>query len=245
MQIVLVGVVLATVTALQARPAAAGTVIGKLELPPAPERPPLKHKGFLDRVDNPLAPVRPVNAAPSLAVVLEGDDKPQNGGASVTWELAGESFARPVLAVPVGTEVVIKNTSKSARVIVATEDPKLIPAGPIQAGSPKSFRPTAPAILTLGDTAAPHLTAKLLIVDTKYVATVDDAGKFEIPDVAAGSYKLRVYYYYPQAGKDGWLDLKVDAVAVAAGKAKAEVATKIPAGYPIQGAAAPADQKGK
>jgi len=213
--------------------AVAGSLSGKLELPPPPDRPPVKNKGFLDRVDNPLAPVRPLAVAPNLAVVLEGEDKPQAGGNSVTWELAGDSFARPVLAVPVGTEVVIKNTSKSARMIAAAEDGKLIPAGLIQAGSPKSFRPTEAKAYTLGDAAVPYLKGKLVVVDTKFVASVDDTGKFDIADIPAGTYKLRVYFFQPATGKDGWIERPDESVTISA-KGKSEITAKLPAGYPIQ-----------
>jgi hypothetical protein len=214
--------------------ARAGSVAGKLELAPPPDRPPVATKGFLDRVDNPLAPVKPLNLAPALVVVLEGDEKPTSGGLQITWELAGDSFARSVLAVPVGAEVVIKNTSRTARMLVAAEDPKLIPGGPINAGGPKSFRPSEAKTYTVGDSAAPHLKGKLVVVDTKYVATVDDAGKFEISDVPAGAYKLRVYLFSPAIGKDGWLDLPETTVTVPA-KGKVESTAKLPAGYPVKG----------
>ncbi len=214
--------------------ARAGSVTGKLELPPPPDRPPVATKGFLDRVDNPLAPVKPVNMAPGLVVALEGDEKPASGGLQITWELAGDSFGKPVLGVPVGAEVVIKNTSRTARMLVAAEDPKLIPGGPINAGGPKSFRPAEAKTYTIGDSAAPHLKGKLVVVDTKYVSGIDDTGKFEIGDVAPGTYKLRVYVFSPTTGKDGWIELPETSVTVPA-KGKAELSAKLPAGYPVKG----------
>jgi hypothetical protein len=212
----------------------AGSLTGKLELPPAPERPRVATKGFLDRVDNQLTEINQVNMATGLVVVLEGDEKPTSGGLQVTWELAGDSFGKPVLAVPVGAEVVIKNTSRTARMLVAAEDPKLIPGGPINAGGPKSFRPLEAKTYTIGDSAAPHLKGKLVVVNTRYVASVDDTGKFEIADVAAGAYKLRVYVFSPVVGKDGWLEMPEVSVTVPA-KGKGEAAAKLPAGYPVKG----------
>jgi hypothetical protein len=203
---------------------AAGPVVGKLDLPPAPDRPPIAAKGFLDRMENPLAPVRPVQVTPYLLVVLEGDGKVESP-AQVTWDLAGESFARPVVGAAVGAEVVIKNTSKVARTLVAAEDPKLIPAGPINPTGPKSFRPTAPAIYTIGDKDAPHLRGVVVVVPTKHIATVDALGRFSFEGVPEGTYKLRVFY------KSGWLD-KVEQTVNVGGK-KTEVSVKIPAGYPL------------
>lgn len=205
---------------------AANTVIGKVELPPAPDRPAVVAKGFLDRVENPLAPVRPVAVAPYLLVVLEGDGKVDTP-AQVNWDLAGESFGRPVVGAPVGAEVVIKNTSKIARNLAALEDPKLIPAGPINPTGPKSFRPAEPKIYTITDKDAPHLKGVLVVVPTKHVAFVDAAGKFDFGDVPEGQYKLRVFY------RTGWIDKPDDTINVGT-KGKTEVTVKIPAGYPVK-----------
>lgn len=219
LRVVVFGVVTGS-SYLFASAAMAGPVFGKLDLPPPPDRPPPATKGFLDRVENPLAPARPVAVTPWMIVVLEGEAKPSSPG-QVTWELPGESFARPVMGAPAGAEVVIKNTSRTARTLVAAEDPKLIPAGPINPTGPKSFRPSeAGKVYSIADTDAPHLKGKLVVVGTPYVTTVDDAGKFDFGDVAEGSYKLKVFY------KDGWLEGTTD---VTVGKGKVEVNPKVPA----------------
>jgi len=198
----------------------AGPVLGKLELPPLPERPPLAAKGFLDRVENPLAPARPVAVTPFMIVALEGAEKPGSPG-QVSWDLVGESFSRPVMGAPVGAEVVIKNTSKTARTLAAAEDKGLVPAGPINPTGPKSFRVTEAKIYTIADADAPHVRGKLVVVNTPFVSAVDDAGKFEFSDVPPGDYKLKVFY------KDAWLDMSTD-VTVGA-KGKTEVNPKVPA----------------
>jgi len=204
----------------------AGNVVGRLELPPPPDRPPVVAKGFLDRIENPLATVRPVAVAPQVVVALEGGAAPESP-AQVTWDLVGESFSRPVIVVPIGAEVVIRNPSKTARMLVAAEDPKLIPSGPINPTGNKSFRPTEAKIYTIGDKDAPHLKGTIVVVNTKHVATVDAAGKFEIADVPEGSYKLRVFY------QSGWIDRPDEAVTVP-GKGKVDVSVKVPAGYPLK-----------
>lgn len=203
--------------------ALAGPVAGKLELPPPPDRPPVVARGFLDRVENPLAPARPLVVTPYMIVALEGTEKSASPG-QVTWDLVGESFARPVIGAPVGAEIVIKNTSKVARTLAAAEDPKLVPTGPINPTGPKSFRVTEPKIYTISDADAPYLKGKLVVVETPFVTTVDDAGKFEFSDVPEGSYKLRVFY------KDAWLEVVTDVVVPA--KGKTEVNPKIPAFVP-------------
>jgi hypothetical protein len=139
-----------------------------------------------------------------------------------------------VLAVPVGTEVVIRNTSRTAHILAAAEDPKLVPSGPINLGGPHSFRVTAPGIYTVGDTQTPYLKGKLVVTDARYTAAVDENGKFDIADIAPGTYKLRIYYFHLPTGKDGWIDRTDDTVTIPA-KGKAEITAKVPPGYPVKG----------
>ncbi|HEU0032288.1 MAG TPA: hypothetical protein VFQ53_16770 [Kofleriaceae bacterium] len=209
--------------------ALANPVVGKIELPPPPPRPPIAVKGFLDRVDNPYKRVRDVDVGSYMVVVLDGEAKEGVVPKQLSWDLVGESFARPVAIVSVGAEVVIKNVSKTARTLVALEDPKLIPSGPINPTGPKSFRPTEPKLYTITDKDAPHLKGKLVVVASPFVGNVDvvnNVGKFEI-DAPEGSYKVRVFY------RDNWLDHAEATVNVPA-KGKAEVTVKIPAGYPLK-----------
>lgn len=205
-------------------PVTAGPVSGKLDLPKElPPREPAATKGFLDRVETPLAQLRPVTVTPHMVVVLEQAEGAQKGTApaQVIWELVGESFARPVMIAPVGAEVVIKNVSKTARTLVALEDDKLVPSGPINPTGPKSFRVAEAKVYTIADKDAVHLRATLVTVTSPYVALVDDAGKFELADVPEGNYKLRVFY------KTGWLDGTTDVTV--GGKGKTEVNPKVPA----------------
>jgi hypothetical protein len=211
----------------------AGTVVGRLELPAAPERGPVVAKGFLDRTENPLAEIRKLNIAPFFVVALEGPARSDSAPAEVTWDLVGESFARPVIAVPVGAEVVIKNQTKISRTIGAAEDPRLI-AGPLNPAGTKSFRATQPAVYTIGDKDAPHLRGKIVVVATAHVANVDDNGRFEMTDVPDGSYKLRIYYY-DRAGEargrgSDWLPFTTDVTVTSKGKAnRTDVNVKVPA----------------
>jgi hypothetical protein len=208
--------------ALAAR-AHAGNVTGKLDLPSTlPARPPLQVKGFLDRVENPLAPVKSPAPTQQMVVVLEGDEKPVSPP-QVVIELLGETFSKKVVAAPAGAEVLIKNVSKTARTLVAAEDPKLVPQGPINPTGPKSFRVTdVGKIYTIGDKDAPHLKLKVVVVNTQYVGYPDENGKFEVDGVPPGAYKVKVWY------QDGWLQIDDTSVNVAA-KGKAEVNPKIPA----------------
>jgi hypothetical protein len=202
----------------------AGVLYGKVDLPAAlPERPPPATKGFLDRVENPFAPVKGQNVTQQMVIVLEGQDKSVSPP-QINWDLVGESFARPVIAAPAGAEVVIKDLSKTARTLVAKEDPKLIPSGPINPTGTKSFRVTeAGKSFTIGDKDAPHLVGRLVVVGSPYIAYPDEAGHFEINDIPPGAYKLKIWY------RDGWMHRDDDDVTVAA-KGKTDFNPKLPAG---------------
>ena len=225
----IVGVLAAVIAAgaALAAPARAGTVFGRLELPPPPERAPVVARGFVDRIENPLADIRKPSLGPYLVVSLENDARSDAAPPQVSWDLVGESFARPVIAVPVGAEVVIKNQTKIARTITAAEDAKLI-VGPLNPTGTKSFRATQPAIYTLGDRDAPHLRGKVVVVATPFIATADvnNPGKFDFPDVPEGTYKLRIFY------KDNWIDRPDETITV--GTKKQEITAKVPAGYPLK-----------
>lgn len=201
----------------------AGTVTGKLDLPSQlPPRPPVAVKGFLDRTENPLAPVKPPTPTNQMVVVLEGDEKPVSPP-QVVVQLLGETFDKKVVAAPAGAEVVIKNTSKAARTLVAAEDAKLIPQGPINPTGPKSFRVNdVGKVYTIGDKDAPHLKLKVVVVNTQYVGYPDETGKFEIDNVPPGAYKVRVWY------QDSWLQREDESVNVAA-KGKTDINPKVPA----------------
>jgi hypothetical protein len=212
---------------LVAGQAAANPVIGKLDLPKElPPREPAATRGFLERVENPLALPRPVVVFPSMVVVLESEGAKPGASGQVIWELVGESFARPVMIAPIGAEVVIKNVSKTSRTLFAVEDPKLIPSGPINPTGPKSFRVAEAKVYTITDKDAKHLKGTLVTVASPYVAIVDENGKFEL-DAPEGTYKLRIFY------RSEWLEGTTDVVVGA--KGKTEVAPKVPSLLPPKG----------
>lgn len=201
--------------------AEAGVLFGKLELPARlPDRPAPTAKAFLERIDNPFLPVRSDNVTSQLVLVAEGEAKPASPP-QVTWDLIGESFARPVIAAPVGAEIVIKNQSRTSRTLVAAEDPKLVPLGPMNPTATKSFRVTeVNKVFTIGDKDAPHLVGRVIVVGSQYVAYPDEAGRFEIADIPAGNYKVKIWY------RTGWLQRPDDPIAVGA-KAKTELNPKL------------------
>jgi Polysaccharide lyase family 4, domain II len=201
--------------------ASAGTLVGKLDLPQAPPAPQTT-KGFLDRSENPFAPVRTVDLAHQVVIVVEGDEKPVSPP-QVTWALVGESFARPVIAAPAGAEVIIRNDSKIPRSLVVKDNPKLIEPGPLNGGGTKSFRATdAGKSYVFGDKDAPYLVGRVVVVNTQFVAYPDESGHFQIDNIPAGNYKVKIWY------RDNWLQRPDDSIDVTA-KGKTELNPKVAA----------------
>jgi hypothetical protein len=203
-----------------ASPAVANPVHGKVELPSnLPERPPPSVKGFVERVENSKKKIQDPNITPYLLVVLENDTAKPDSPGQVKWDLVGDSFAKPVIGAPSGAQVVIRNTSNTARTLVALEDPKLIQTGLINPKiGERNFNVAEPKVYTITDKDAPHLVGRVVVVGTPYIANVDASGKFDL-DVPEGAYKLRIFY------KDRWLD-QTETVTVAA-KGKTEPTIKI------------------
>jgi hypothetical protein len=220
----------ACVLGVTAGTAFAGSVSGKLDLPAQPQ-PPLKGvptRGYLDRIENPHLPVRGFDPSPYLVVVLIPATPVETPAGTASWDLVGESFAKPLLPVRSGAEVTIKNKSKRAITITAVEDAKLIPAGPINITGSRPFTPKKEGLLTLTDPDVPHLRGRLVVLATPYFAQPDREGKYEIKDVPPGEYKLKIWY------QDGWLDRPDDAVSVPEKKGEVTANAKIPAGYKIK-----------
>ncbi|MBK7534421.1 MAG: hypothetical protein IPI49_03420 [Myxococcales bacterium] len=207
--------------------ASAGTVTGRVELPPPEKREPSATRGYLDPSDNAILPVQAFSPTPYMVVVLEASAPIEvPAPPQAIYELRGESFARPVLAVVKGQEVLIKNVGLAPRSLSAKEDPNLLPKGTLNVTGTKSFRVAeAGKLYTLVDPAVPHLVGRVISVATPYRAYLDREGRFSFDDVAEGSYKLRVFF------QDRWLPVSANVAVGAGNRAKVETRISIPADY--------------
>jgi hypothetical protein len=226
----LAGIGLALVVALPCL-ARAGSVSGKLAIDTtALGEAPVQSRGFLDRIPNPLTPVKRFDPMPFMIVVLEGaGDAAPNQPMQVRYDIIGESFERPVLPVLINTDVEVRNTGRGAPVLVAPGNPALLPAEPLNPGASRTFKTAAAAagsVILLRDQQSPHLVGRVVVLPHRFFATVDAAGKFELPDVPAGRWTVRVWY------RDGWLERTDETIDV--GKGKIAVEPRIPAKLEIE-----------
>lgn len=224
----------------------AGSVSGKLELSGADvELPPLG-RAFLPRIENPHAPVRPVDPLPSMVVVLEpaaGVEVPPPRTTTVIWELLGDSFARPLMVARLGSPIELRNSGRGAPVLVAVGQPALLAKKPLNPTDRVAIEPKQAGLIDLVDETTPYLRGRALVVDKALFALPDGSGRFTFDDVPAGEWTVRVFYAPPNiamASKRpgltptpaGWIDRTDDKVTV--GGKKAEVTVKLPAGLPVK-----------
>jgi hypothetical protein len=207
----------------------AGTVTGRVDVPATDGREPSSSRGYLEPVDNAILPIQPFNPMPLMVVVLE-PESPVDVVAppQASYDLKGESFARPVLAVVKGQEVVIRNLSFMPRTLAAKEDDALIPKGTLNVTGSKSFRVAeANKIYTIGDPAVPHLIGRIVSIATPHHSLLDREGRFTLDNVPAGTYKARVFF------RDHWLSPETAVTMPGGNRAKVEIRISIPADYRV------------
>jgi hypothetical protein len=210
-------------------PAAAGTVSGRLELPPAPPRPPSAAHGFLEALPNLLAKIRVTDPTPWMFVMLDAGTPMPAATKPVEIDIIGERFSQTLVPLPANAELVIKNASKNTRFLGISEAPQLLKKVPLNPTNTQSFRPEkAGDVYTIRDSDAPHLSATVVVTPSAWVAPVSSDGKFDFANVPEGKYTLKVYY------KSGWIDKPdPDQVTVSA-SGKVELRSKIPPGFPVK-----------
>ncbi|MBP8809950.1 MAG: hypothetical protein KBG48_06980 [Kofleriaceae bacterium] len=220
--------------------ARAGVVAGKLELPTELGPAPLLGRAFVPRLANPLAPTPGLDPVPHLVVVLvPADGAVAPKPTTITWELRGESFARPLVAARLGDTLEIRNGGRGAPRFVAHGQPQLLPKKPLNPSDRLAVTPTQAGLLDLIDQATPHLRGRALILPAGYYAYPDANRRFEFPDVPAGDYTLRVFYAprnlaaadaTPTAA--GWIDRPDDKLTV--GAKRTDLTLKLPPALPVK-----------
>jgi hypothetical protein len=215
----------------------AGALVGRVDAPELPERPPPQQPGFLDRIENPIAPLHKPDARRYIVIVLEGDEKPA-APAAVPWELSTESFVRPVIAAPAGADITIRNVTKQLHRIVVRDggkDTKLVDASQMSENDARTFKPTEVGkVYTVVDPDSPHVRGTVVVVNSSFIGYANDDGRYEIGDVPDGSYKVRVYASLPATlvpgGRNGWIELDAANATVTVGKkGKTTLDLKLPA----------------
>lgn len=226
-----VGSLLACTLLLSAATAHAGNLSGAIAHDPGRLKPPVRNQGFVPRIENPLRPVKKLDAKPWLVVVLDGGPAAEEDSAPpeepVRYDLVGESFDTRILPVVVGSRVELKNRGYKSPVLDTPEAPDLVssvalePRGThvFQAG--EALRP-----IVIRAQNAPHLQGTVVAFPHRYFSLVDRRGRFQIDNVPPGEWKLRVWY------RDGWVKGVEETVQV--GAKRSTVTVTIPARLEVE-----------
>jgi hypothetical protein len=173
--------------------ARAATVKGTVIVPPEPH--PSDAQAHW-RVENGVLPVVPrgLDVRGEVVVVLdpEGAPKLPEPAPTVTLELHGLRLDPRAIAVPVGATVEFKNSDRVSHTLYAERLPTLMPPEPTAPGQVRAQRFLAPGEYRILDEEYPHIAGTVVVVDTPYVAAVDERGAFRI-EVPEGRYTLRAF----------------------------------------------------
>src|SRR4051812_35197602 len=171
--------------------ATAATVRGSVMLPQEPR---VSDRDAHWRVENGVLPIGPRVPDPRLdvVVVLEGapNAKAQLPNATVT--LHGLRLDPRVVAVPIGGSVEFKNDDRVPHTLYAEKATSLMPPAPTPAGQARAQKFYAAGEYRVRDEEYPHIDGTVLVVQTPYVARLDEKGNFKL-DVPEGKYTLKVF----------------------------------------------------
>lgn len=193
-----------------------GSVTGNVRPPDPRDRgdEPALNQGFVERIKNPIIPTRPFDPLSWVIVVLEpmdslSDEDKQPPKVAPKYALAGEAFEQPLFSTTVGGELEITNRGRSAHRIHAPGAPDLMAPDPINPGGQRTVKVTAPhTLIELRGADEHHVRGALVAFPLRYHATVKPDGSFEIPDVPAGKWTVKMWY------RDGWLRVSPQTITV-------------------------------
>ena len=105
-----------------------------------------------------------------------------------------KSFEPHVLVVQVGTTVQFPNKDPFFHNVFSLFDGKRFDLGLYEAGSTNSVRFDRPGISFLFCNIHPEMSAVIIAVPTPFFAVSDAEGRWTIPNVPTGRYRLHVWY---------------------------------------------------
>lgn len=171
---------------------AGGTVQGTLTIEAM--KPPPSRPGYVAPLTK--KPVQKPEAARAI-VYLERDDEkypPLNAGAEAVIRQEGYQFRPSMLAVRTGTRVVFPNMDDEFHNVLSYSKPNNFEVGQHR----KEEKPRGEIFKKAGvvkiycDIHA-HMRCFLVVLDTPWFTTTDEAGKFALKNIPPGEYWLRVF----------------------------------------------------
>ena len=188
---------------LASHPAIAGSVRGQIKFSGSFGDPPKRSQGFVDRIANPIRPVRSFDPSPYLVVVFEAETEEQDDSSrrTATYKVLGTTFAAEILPVQVNTRVEIDNQGPTAVTLSAPDHPDLLGETELGPNQTAPLQITEPErVVVIRATTRPYPVGRIVAFRSRYFAQVDRRGQFSIDDIPEGTWKARLWY------RDGWVD---------------------------------------
>lgn len=130
-----------------------------------------------------------------LAVIfLEGDGAKPKPIANAMIDQRGKKFQPHVIAVPVGTTVKFPNNDLVFHNVFAEYNAKRFDLGMYPRGATRTQTFAKPGLVALFCSVHSDMSAFIMVVDTPYYAVADSSGHFDIKNVPAGEYSLKVWH---------------------------------------------------
>ena len=184
-------------------------------------RPPPATRGFLDRKENPLAPLKRHGdaAARDRASTATRNRPRRRRSRGTSWAIRSITRWSPRRPARDRSSTTRLQDRAHARRQGRRQ------ADPARADQPErhqdvSRRATSARVYTIGDSDAPHLKGVLIVVNTQFVAYPDESGQFQIPTCRPAATSCAC------GTATSWIDRTDDDVYVAA-KGKTEINPKI------------------
>jgi len=164
-------------------------------------------RGRVSVPDSPPMPDRPSVAALAASrhapvdrrkVVVYLDSAPREAFAELQrgrarMDQRNEQFLPRVLAITVGTTVDFPNSDKTFHNVFSLSPVRRFNLGRFPPGRTGSVRFDRPGIVPVFCDIHSHMSAYVLVFNHRFFALSDDAGRYEIAGVPAGSYTLKVW----------------------------------------------------
>ncbi len=106
----------------------------------------------------------------------------------------GKKFVPHVIAVPVGSTVQFPNNDAMFHNVFAEYNAKRFDLGMYPRGASRSQTFPKPGLVALFCSVHSEMSAFVMVVDTPYYTVADSTGHFDIKNVPAGTYKLKVWH---------------------------------------------------
>jgi plastocyanin len=152
--------------------------------------------GRVELRDSRDAAVRKGKNYSGVVVWLQSGNASRAGAASPRAKMIqkDKTFIPHVLAITVGTTVDFPNLDPIFHNAFSNYDGQLFDVSLYPPGSSRSVRFTRPGIVRVFCNIHASMSAVIAVLDTPYFDVTRSSGEFEISDVPAGQYKLRVFH---------------------------------------------------